>query len=462
MKFIDLFAGLGGFHIALKKLGHQCVFASEIDPTLRDLYEENFGVKPEGDIREVDISMIPPHDILCAGFPCQPFSKAGRQDGFKNPKLGELYKYIIEIVKRHHSRYFILENVPNFEMHDQGQTWQYVKSLFEKEKIEGKKYTILINKLSPHDFGIPQIRERVYIVGSTESLDRFEWPNCKNGVQKLTVKNYLDQNPKNARQLPGYVNKCMDIWQEFLDMVPSNEKIPHPLWSMEFGATYPYEKTTPSRLPFEKLKCYKGTHGEPLSNAIDLPQLFTLLPSHARRNQDVFPDWKIEYIKKNRTFYEKHKIGLDKWIPKIHEFPSSLQKLEWNCQAEKNRNIRSYILQIRPSGVRVKRITTIPSLVAMTSTQVPIIAWENRYVTPTECMRLQSMDGQHGLKSLPRSDNKAYEAFGNAINAQVAFLVAKALVGEAREFSQNENYNAAEVSQETITISQKAGVMDCQ
>lgn len=133
MRFVDLFAGLGGFHLALKQLGHECVYASEINEELRELYLTNFGIKPEGDIRCEDISKIPPHDILCAGFPCQPFSKAGRQDGLENPELGELYKYILEAIRQHHPRYFILENVPNFEMHDKGQTWQYIKSLLERE-----------------------------------------------------------------------------------------------------------------------------------------------------------------------------------------------------------------------------------------------------------------------------------------------------------------------------------------
>ncbi|MGD0857384.1 MAG: DNA (cytosine-5-)-methyltransferase, partial [Dehalococcoidia bacterium] len=118
MKFIDLFAGLGGFHLALRDLGHQCVFASEIDDTLRDLYESNFGIRPAGDIRQVDVSDIPAHDILCAGFPCQPFSKAGAQDGLADPDLGVLYKEILKVVKHNHPRYMILENVPNFEKHN--------------------------------------------------------------------------------------------------------------------------------------------------------------------------------------------------------------------------------------------------------------------------------------------------------------------------------------------------------
>src|SRR5689334_8501512 len=89
MRFVDLFAGLGGFHLALKSLGHTCVFASEINETLRDLYEKNFGIRPEGDIRKVAAAEVPPHDVLCAGFPCQPFSKAGEQQGFGCPKWGD-------------------------------------------------------------------------------------------------------------------------------------------------------------------------------------------------------------------------------------------------------------------------------------------------------------------------------------------------------------------------------------
>jgi DNA (cytosine-5)-methyltransferase 1 len=423
MDFIDLFAGLGGFHLALKQLGHECVFASEIDDTLKELYLKNFGIVPKGDIRKVDASEIPAHDILCAGFPCQPFSKAGSQDGLDDPELGELYREILKVVRYHHPKYLILENVPNFEKHNNGKTWEHIEQLLRKEK-----YDVRIHKLSPHRFGIPQIRERVYIVGSREFLDSFEWPT-PDGKPTLIDK-YLESKPKDARELPDQVKRCLAVWQEFLDHIPKDEKIIHPLWSMEFGATYPYEETTPSRMSVKKLKQYRGSHGQPLSDVADRKSLFKLLPSHARRDQKKFPDWKIEFIRKNREFYESNKRWLDKWIPKIKEFPASLQKLEWNCQGE-TRVISNYIIQMRPSGVRVKRRTTAPSLVAMTATQVPIIAWENRYMTPRECMKLQSMDGPDGLKSLPKSDNKAYEALGNAINVTVAQLVAKELVGEA-------------------------------
>ncbi|MDG7001273.1 MAG: DNA (cytosine-5-)-methyltransferase [Nitrososphaerota archaeon] len=431
MKFIDLFAGLGGFHIALKQIGHECVFASEIDNTLRDLYFRNFGILPQGDIRSINADQIPAHDILCAGFPCQPFSKAGKQDGLMNSEFGDLYSQILKVIRQHKPSYLILENVPNMENHDDGRTWGHIKKLIEREG-----YEIEIGHLSPHDFGIPQIRERVYIVGSRYGLNWFEFPKPSNKKNPITIETYLETKPKDARKVSDQVQRCIGTWQDFLDHIPKDESIIHPIWSMEFGATYPYEKTIPHNMSVKALKRYRGSYGQLLSDAVDRNSLFHMIPSHARRRGKNFPKWKVEYIKKNRDFYENHKSWLDDWIPKIREFPSSLQKLEWNCQGEE-RNIREYIIQMRPSGVRVKRRTTAPSLVAMTATQVPIIPWEDRYMTPKECMKLQSMDGPNGIKQLPASDNKAYEALGNAINVKVAKIVAKALVGIASPNSYN-------------------------
>ena len=102
MTFVDLFADLGGFHVALRSLGHTCVFACEVDESLRDLYEKKFGLIPEGDVREVLINEIPSHDILCAGFPCQPFSKAGdHQQDLNRPKWGDLFSYVLKILCHH-------------------------------------------------------------------------------------------------------------------------------------------------------------------------------------------------------------------------------------------------------------------------------------------------------------------------------------------------------------------------
>jgi DNA (cytosine-5)-methyltransferase 1 len=120
---------------------------------------------------------------------------------------------------------------------------------------------------------------------------------------------------------------------------------------------------------------------------------------------------------------------LDKWIPSILVFPPSLQKFEWNCKGEE-RDIWKYVIQFRASGVRVKRPTTAPSLIAMTTTQVPIIAWEKRYMTVRECARLQSMDA---LKHFPEVPTRAFKALGNGINVKLMQLVAKQLLEPAME-----------------------------
>ena len=430
MRFIDLFAGLGGFHLALKNLGHECVFASEIDETLRATYYRNFGMRPYGDIREVAVESIPRHDILCAGFPCQPFSKARDHSEPEDPELSELYLQILRVIRHHHPKFLILENVPNFEKHEYGQTWQKVGDLL---RAEG--YAVRLDKLSPHEFDIPQIRHRIYIVGSRASLSDFRWPRKAN--TEVSIDSVLDSEPEEARQIPERVEQCLDVWQEFLDLVPKEEKIPHPLWSMEFGATYRYRRTTPWVTSMETLRWQKGAHGRSLSKATTKEEMLAILPSHARTEQARFPDWKIGFIRRNREFYKRHQSWLDDWMEKIKEFPSSFQKLEWNCQErdprEEVRRIRDYVIQVRASGVRVKRRTTAPSLVAMTATQVPIIGWQGRYMTPLECKRLQSMDGLE----LPTRHTMAYAALGNAINVKVAELVADALLatdyGEATE-----------------------------
>ena len=167
-KFIDLFAGLGGFHKALHELGHQCVFASEIDPVLRETYEKNWGITPSGDIRKIvknSIHEIPEHDILCAGFPCQPFSKAGKQLGRKDKDNGVLFDEIVKILEFRKPKYFILENVPFIKQHDNEETWKYMEKEFKRlnYQVDHKNY-------SPHEFGIPQHRLRIFIVGRNVSM----------------------------------------------------------------------------------------------------------------------------------------------------------------------------------------------------------------------------------------------------------------------------------------------------
>lgn len=420
LRFIDLFAGLGGFHLALRELGHDCVFASDIDPYLRDLYEQNFGLRPFGDIRKARTRNIPSHDILCAGFPCQPFSKAGRQLGLECPDWGGLYSDVIRIARHHKPAYLILENVPNLEYHDEGNTWnnRILKRLLNLG------YDVQARVLSPHQFGIPQVRPRFFIVAARDGLSGFAWPQLTSDIDDLSIESILDSNPHEARKITESARMCLDTWQEFLDLFPLSTRIPSfPIWSMEFGATYPYEDATPHSVSSQLLARRKGSFGINLGQFHRTERLLHL-PSYARTKATTFPRWKIKFIRQNRDFYAQHKKQIDRWMPGILPFPPSMQKFEWNCQGE-HRYIRDYIIQFRASGVRVKRTNWAPSLVAMTTTQVPIIGWEERYMTPRECSRLQSMDN---LEELPSASTRSYRALGNAVNVRIVHQIAKKLL----------------------------------
>lgn len=170
--FIDLFAGLGGFRLSLESLGAKCVYSNEWDEPVQKVYADNFGDIPEGDITRVDENTIPDHDILCAGFPCQAFSISGKQRGFEDSR-GTLFFDVARIVKAKKPKVVFMENVKNFATHDDGHTLEVVKGTMEE-----LGYTFYQKVLNAVDYGVPQKRERIYMVCFRNDLNvtSFSYP----------------------------------------------------------------------------------------------------------------------------------------------------------------------------------------------------------------------------------------------------------------------------------------------
>lgn len=436
-RFIDLFAGLGGFHLALKKLGHECVFASELREDLRQLYKINYpGIRIEGDIKNINPKDIPNHDILCAGFPCQPFSQAGYRMGFNDGERGNMFYYIRDILREKKPQFLLLENVANIEGHDKGRTWKTI----EKELHEAG-YEIDKKILSPHQFGIPQHRKRIYIVGVRSdmgSLNGFEFPNPTNNP--CDIHDIIDENETNYIPLKEETRHYIEIWSEFVRLAAMNKcKLPSfPIWAMEFGATYDFEEVPPCNQKAKQLKGKRGKLGKVITGKSHA-QMMAQLPIYAqdiRKEGEKFQDWKIRYIRQNRDFYQKNKHWINAWIGKIQNLQNSHMKFEWNCGSNATMTLEDKIIQFRASGVRVKLPTFSPAL-NLVGTQIPIFPWvhvpdskkRGRYMTVKEAAKIQGMeDLRFENEHFHMSDTRCFEALGNAVNVEIVSNIAKDLI----------------------------------
>lgn len=409
-RFIDLFAGIGGFHQAMRFLGGECLMAAEINEECVKTYELNFRTvegKLRRDVNKIDPKTIAPFDILCAGFPCQPFSKAGAQEGFKDKTRGNLFYRIMNILDDHPEiKFVILENVRNLA--DKTENWDIITSELAKRNFYITEKPII---LSPSDFGIPQIRERVYILGIRKDIrnEAILTNGCIH-VNDLRLDKYrkkcrmgdawkiLDQNVDDAYIIPVEQELMINAWDE-LRVETGLGIIGYPLWLDSFGVGVDDTETVYA----------------------------------AQGYYDDIPDWKKAFLRQNRNFYLKHREFIDEWVKKYNMMTriKLYKKFEWNCGTDVT-DIHNCLLQIRQSGIRAKRPTFYPSLVAMVNT--PII-WDEqkehfRRITPREAANLQSFHQRYKLRG---TDATQYRQLGNSVNVRVLKILGKSLFNLARD-----------------------------
>lgn len=383
-KFIDLFCGIGGFHQALSDLGGECVFASDIDRHCQDVYERNYGLRPVGDITKVDARDIPEFDVLCGGFPCQPFSKAGKRLGFADPTEGTLFFEVLRIIRHHHPKFIFLENVRNLISHDNGNTWKVIHDSLIELGYNVNDPPIVF---SPHYIGIPQHRERVFIIGIRNDIGSLPNFTFSGSVSTRSILQD-DSEISNVEQyrLSSEEIDWINGWNEFIQNIKC-EKLPSfPIWSEYF--------------------C------EPEDARVDV----SMSEHH------------LSVIERNIMLYLDNKMFIDSWMKRMKRnslFFGAKAKFEWQVGNVPNPDVWRCFMQIRPSGLRVKSPTFFPALVAMTQTSV--IGERKRYMTPRECARLQSFPDTFILS---KKDSIAYKQLGNSVNVDCVRMFATRMLEE--------------------------------
>ncbi len=383
LKFIDLFCGIGGFHLALSDLGAHCVLACDIDDKCRSVYKNNFHTIPKSDIKEIKSEDIPDFDILCGGFPCQAFSHAGKQGGFEDTR-GTLFREIARILKDKQPKYFLLENVKNLKGHDNGKTISVIYKCLQEVGYDTQEPIVL----SPHHLGVPQHRERVFLLGIRKDLVKESFqPFPPIQPKKTTLSSILETGPvSQSLYLSKEDLEILNLWEEFLQHFKTNKiKLPtFPIWSDDWDSEY-------------SLK--------------DLPS------------------WKQKFVQSNRDFYKTHQEYLDDWLFRARttaNFTGSRAKFEWQCgNFQEPDSLWNLVFTFRPSGIRVKRANYSPALVAMA--QIVNLGSEKRKLSPREVARLQSFPDSFQLHP---SISVAYKQFGNSVNVDVIKRMATYLVKE--------------------------------
>jgi len=409
-KFVDLFAGIGGFHAALASLGGTCVFASEIDKAAAEVYLRNWGELPKGDITRLaneDTMEVPPHDVLVGGFPCQPFSKSGQQKGMDEVR-GTLFWNIAKVIEAHRPSIVLLENVRNLAGPRHIHEWNAIIHTLRElgYRVSDQPLIISPHQVHPNYGGRPQIRERVFIAAtkvpdgatkfnnfpSVPDLSKVmkDWdPKSWKLSKHLPLERITSKSKKAEVELSDAEIRWINAWDDFVVTMRKkmkDEPLPgFPLWVDEWVTN-------------DELEIDFGT-----------------------------PAWKETFLRKNADFYTKHQKILDSWI-KRHDvrnetkFPASRRKFEW--QAQDSKTLWETIMHFRPSGIRAKKASYVPALVAITQTS--IIGKLERRLSVREGARLQGLPDWFDFIDQPTATS--YKQLGNGVNVGVVYNVLKAQV----------------------------------
>ncbi len=409
-KYIDLFAGIGGFHAALSALGGECVLASEIDKNAVRIYRSNWGITPKGDITELANENgvnVPDHDVLVGGFPCQPFSKSGLQKGMDEAR-GTLFWNIARIIEVKKPKIVLLENVRNLTGPRHKHEWEVIiRTLRENGyKVSEKPFIVSPHRIRPDFGGRPQVRERVLIAATRfptgvnsqhedPGIPDLQWATSEWNPQNWVLEEHLplqvdlSKTELSKVKLSSDEMEWIEVWAQFVEIVKkdsSNGPMPgFPIWVDSW--------------PIHKV---------------------------ARRPIDT-PEWKHDFLDKNESFYKSHKKVLDPWLKKhnfLEHFPPSRRKFEW--QAQDAKNLWGCVMHFRPSGIRAKKSTYVPALVAITQTS--IVGRSKRFkrrLTVREAARLQGFPDWFDF--FDQKDSASYKQLGNAVNIGVIYQTLKAI-----------------------------------
>lgn len=415
-KYVDLFAGIGGFHAMLDHAGGRCVYVSEIDREARETYVRNW-VEPlpkaHRPIINTDITLatpadgavdVPDHDVLAAGFPCQPFSKSGYQRGMDEAR-GTLFWNIARILEERKPSVVLLENVRNIAGPRHRHEWDVIIKTLRQlgYRVSSTPSVFSPHFLPPSRGGTPQVRERVFILGTYVGPKRAlaetdVAPTVVRGavdgwnVHDWNVDWILDNDAEisgiERYRLNADETEWINVWDDLVQRMWSARgyRLPgFPLWA---DAWVPERGLDPIEL-------------------------------------DALPRWKADFLVKNARFFEDHRDVIKAWRkanPSFADFPASRRKLEW--QAQDTASLWDTVMHFRPSGIRAKAPTYLPALVAITQTS--IVGSRRRRLTPHEAARLQGFGSEFSFGT--QRDQASYKQVGNGVAVGAAWHVFSAHV----------------------------------